>query len=205
MNSRNDADSEKKHQVILLLGSNLGGRRRMLARAKEMLGRKAGAVVRESSLYETEPWGFESQHAFLNQVLAMETSLEPQELMQLLLEIEKKLGRGSGSGSESASGSLSGPGSDHNNSDGKKLANNESGGSNEGYSSRVIDIDILFYDQRIIDTPSLKVPHPQLHRRRFTLEPLNELDPNMLHPVFGKTISRLLAECHDPSQVRKIS
>ena len=184
MRRRNDSEREKGHQVILLLGSNLGGRRRMLADAKEMIGRKAGPVIRESSLYETEPWGFESQHAFLNQVLAMETHLEPQELMELLLEIEKELGRGS---------------------DRKKLSNNASGDSNAGYSSRVIDIDILFYDQRIIDTPSLKVPHPQLHKRRFTLEPLNELDPNLVHPFFGKTISRLLAECHDSSQVHKIS
>jgi 2-amino-4-hydroxy-6-hydroxymethyldihydropteridine diphosphokinase len=201
MRSQDESNSEKGHQVILLLGSNLGGRRRMLADAKEMIGRKAGSVVRESSLYETEPWGFESQHAFLNQVLALETHLEPQELMELLLEIEKELGRGSGSGPAS----VSGPGLDHNNSYPDKSGNNEPGGSNAGYSSRVIDIDILFYGQRIIDTPSLKVPHPQLHKRRFTLEPLSELYPNLVHPGFGKAISRLLDECHDHSQVHKIS
>jgi len=165
---------KEKNTAILLLGGNLGGRRRMLARAREQLGLQAGRVLEESSLYETEPWGFEAGQNFLNQVVVVETDRTPRELLVVLQGIEKNLGR-----------QAAVPGG--------------------GYSSRVIDLDILFYDRQVIDTPSLRVPHPQLHRRRFTLEPLCEVAPDLLHPVLQKTTTRLLKECQDPSKVYKVS
>lgn len=57
---------------------------------------------------------------------------------------------------------------------------------------RVIDIDILFYDDVIIDSPPLVIPHPRLHQRGFVLVPLNEIDPEFVHPILGKSISDLL-------------
>jgi len=73
----------------------------------------------------------------------------------------------------------------------------------QGYESRKIDIDILFYDDLIIDTPNLCIPHPRLHFRRFTLEPLNEIAPDFNHPQLLKSMQALLSECPDNSPVQK--
>jgi 2-amino-4-hydroxy-6-hydroxymethyldihydropteridine diphosphokinase len=69
------------------------------------------------------------------------------------------------------------------------------------WTSRTIDLDILFFDNRVVDTPSLKIPHPELHNRRFVLLPLSELAPNLTHPRFGITISRLLAALKNDKKV----
>ncbi|MCX6186579.1 MAG: 2-amino-4-hydroxy-6-hydroxymethyldihydropteridine diphosphokinase [Bacteroidetes bacterium] len=74
----------------------------------------------------------------------------------------------------------------------------------EKWAERVIDIDILFYRNEIIDSPNLKVPHPYLHVRKFTLVPLNEILPSLIHPTFNKTIDNLLANCSDASKVEKM-
>src|SRR5512145_2793478 len=73
----------------------------------------------------------------------------------------------------------------------------------ERYTSRVIDIDILFFGDTIIDEAELKVPHPRLHERKFVLLPLNEIVPELIHPVLGKTISQLLVSCKDEGVVKK--
>lgn len=67
---------------------------------------------------------------------------------------------------------------------------------------RTIDLDILFYGRRVIDEPGLVVPHPRLHQRRFVLMPMSELDPLWVHPTRHRTISRMLAEVVDQSEVR---
>lgn len=70
-----------------------------------------------------------------------------------------------------------------------------------GYTSRVIDLDILFYDNQIVETPNLVIPHPRIAERRFTLEPLKELIPDFLHPVFQVDINTLLEKCQDQGKV----
>ncbi len=72
------------------------------------------------------------------------------------------------------------------------------------WEQRCIDIDILFFNDEVINDPGLKIPHPHLHERRFTLIPLNELIPAYIHPVFKKTISELLDECNDDKEVKRL-
>ncbi|HVS94080.1 MAG TPA: 2-amino-4-hydroxy-6-hydroxymethyldihydropteridine diphosphokinase [Mucilaginibacter sp.] len=74
----------------------------------------------------------------------------------------------------------------------------------EKWGSRIIDIDILFYDSDIISLPRLEIPHPELHKRRFTLEPLSEIAPELVHPVFHKTIVQLKNELNDNLHVKKL-
>lgn len=67
---------------------------------------------------------------------------------------------------------------------------------------RTIDLDILFYGERVIDEPGLRIPHPRLHLRRFVLMPLSELDPLFVHPTRQRTVNQMLAEANDQSEVR---
>ena len=69
---------------------------------------------------------------------------------------------------------------------------------------RIIDIDILFYNDEIINIPDLIIPHPRMQDRKFVLMPLNEIAANHMHPVLHKTINRLLKECPDQLDVHKI-
>lgn len=72
------------------------------------------------------------------------------------------------------------------------------------YESRPIDIDILFCDSQVVNTEVLQIPHPRLHLRRFTLVPLAEVAPGLVHPVSGKTVAEMLADCDDESDVRVV-
>jgi 2-amino-4-hydroxy-6-hydroxymethyldihydropteridine diphosphokinase len=157
------------NQTYLLIGGNLGNREQNLRRAIESIATKLGTVVQASSIYETEAWGMQDQPAFLNQVLLVETKLDPLQLLQTILSIEEEMGR-------------------------KRK---------EKFGPRIIDIDILFFGNMVTNQTDLTIPHPQLHLRRFTLEPLNEIASGYVHPVLQKTISELLAESADPLVVKK--
>jgi 2-amino-4-hydroxy-6-hydroxymethyldihydropteridine diphosphokinase len=74
----------------------------------------------------------------------------------------------------------------------------------DGYVSRTMDIDILLYEDRIIDNEDLKIPHPLMHERKFALVPLCEIDPELIHPVKGKSMRLLLEECTDAGGISKI-
>ena len=166
-------------EVFLLLGSNRGNRTDFISRALKMIDEKAGAILNRSGVYETEPWGFEDSVPFLNQVVEIDTNLSPAELLEQMLTIETQLGR---------------------------IRPFDSCGGSEtgGYTGRTIDLDILFYGQKLIFTESLMVPHPRLHERRFTLVPLHEIAPGFIHPLLKKTISVILQNCTDNSKVTKI-
>lgn len=159
------------NEVLLLTGGNIGNRFNFLSKAKEAINNKCGTVLQQSSVYETAAWGLESQEAFLNQVLKIETSLDSGQLLKIILEIEEELGRK------------------------RELK----------YGPRTIDIDILFFNDEVIDRPGLKIPHPQMQNRRFVLTPLNEIASTKIHPVFHKNISQLLAECPDLLAVNKFN
>lgn len=157
--------------VFVLLGSNLGHRELLVSQAYRMIGERCGKIVAKSGLYESEPWGFKAEHWFLNQVIKIETSLSPEELMQLLLAIEKELGR-------------------------------DRSTPHDGYVSRPIDLDILYFGDKVIDTQLVTAPHPRLHQRRFTLLPLSDIAPDFVHPTLKKTNLQLLDECQDTGLVK---
>ena len=160
------------NQIYLLIGGNLGDRHGLLKKAKKKIAEKIGEIVKESSIYETAPWGFKSEQNFLNQVLLVSTTLTPFMVLEKCQIIENELGR-------------------------KRLL--------EQYSSRIMDVDILFYNDEIIHEQELIIPHERLHQRRFTLEPLVEIAPDLIHPIIKKSISDILKECNDNSEVRKFS
>ncbi|MBK7182486.1 MAG: 2-amino-4-hydroxy-6-hydroxymethyldihydropteridine diphosphokinase [Bacteroidetes bacterium] len=72
------------------------------------------------------------------------------------------------------------------------------------WQARTIDLDILFFNNDIIDSPDLKVPHPYLHERKFTLVPLAEIAANFVHPIFNKSIAELENECSDELEVNPL-
>ena len=76
---------------------------------------------------------------------------------------------------------------------------------NKAYADRNIDIDILLYEELIIRTESLEIPHPRMHQRRFCMEPLTEIAPNWVVPTFQKTTSQVLALCSDPSKISTLN
>jgi len=75
----------------------------------------------------------------------------------------------------------------------------------EKFGPRIIDIDILFFNDDIMDEPNLTIPHPQLQNRRFVLAPMEEIAPELVHPVLHKTIEQLLQECKDELAVKRLN
>ncbi|MBR1792556.1 MAG: leucyl/phenylalanyl-tRNA--protein transferase [Bacteroidales bacterium] len=169
--------------VVLLLGSNQGDRHALLDEAIRCIGHDIGWSSLRSARYETSPWGFECDTPFINQALVVETSLSPNEVLSLALAIEHRLGRQRPSQSDSV----------------------DSAGETRNYAPRPIDIDLMFYDSRCIDTPRLQLPHPRLHLRRFALQPLCDLCPNFVHPRIRKTLAQLLEQCPDTGEVTKLA
>ncbi|MEZ4855598.1 MAG: 2-amino-4-hydroxy-6-hydroxymethyldihydropteridine diphosphokinase [Gelidibacter sp.] len=74
----------------------------------------------------------------------------------------------------------------------------------ETYEARTIDLDMLFFDDEIIDTKLLQIPHPEMHKRKFVLQPLHDIAPKMLHPKFNTTVLEMLNDCDDKSAVEAI-
>jgi 2-amino-4-hydroxy-6-hydroxymethyldihydropteridine diphosphokinase len=137
------------------LGANLGDREQTIRAAVAELP----DVVAVSPLRETDPVGVTDQPRFLNGVAALETELAPRELLDILLAVERRLGRE----------------------------------RRERWGPRTIDLDLLLYGDAVIDEDGLKIPHPRLHERRFVLEPLADLAPQLVVPGLGG-VEDLLAE-----------
>ncbi len=152
-------------KAVLLTGCNLGDKRHNLKEARRRIALHVGPVLLQSAVYESEPWGFESPDTFLNQVLVCETTLAPLKLLAAIQEIETALGRIRPDGPVPA-------GEKH-------------------YASRTMDIDILFYDDLILESEKLMVPHPLICSREFVLIPLKEILGDFVHPVIRKKIKEL--------------
>jgi 2-amino-4-hydroxy-6-hydroxymethyldihydropteridine diphosphokinase len=141
------------HQLILCLGGNLGNKTEIFRETNSLIAQSLGNIIDESPVYQTPPWGFESENNFWNQVLRIETYLTPENVIKEIYVIESHFGRKRNSGR---------------------------------YVSRRMDIDILFYDDWIVQTNALTIPHPFISKRKFVLAPLNDIMPRFKDPVSGK-------------------
>jgi len=136
--------TERTHLAYLGLGSNLGDKETHIREAISRIEKLIGDVERQSAFHVTQPWGFCSQHAFVNAVVACHTRLTPRQLLAATQAIEREMGR-----TEKTVGGV--------------------------YHDRIIDIDILLYDDLHIEYPELVIPHPLMHQRDFVICPLNEI------------------------------
>ena len=155
-------------RVALLLGGNQGDVKRTLQTAQQLINSRVGAVLRCSHRYESEPWGFPAAQRFSNQALEVSTDLSPLEVLDDCQGIERELGRN------------------------RAAEAIEKASSGAAYSSRPIDIDIIFYGDEVIDDERLTVPHPLLAEREFALQPLAEIMRRHRHPVTGVTVGEML-------------
>jgi 2-amino-4-hydroxy-6-hydroxymethyldihydropteridine diphosphokinase len=141
-------------------GSNLGDGRMQIEAAVNFL-QDAGIQLQVlSSFHKTKPVGFSSENEFTNAVGVFYTTLLPLEILKVLMETEKLLGR-----ERSAS---------------------------SGYTDRIIDMDLLFYGDKILNDSELTIPHPRMHEREFVLQPLNEVFPEWVHPQYHQTVQHML-------------
>jgi 2-amino-4-hydroxy-6-hydroxymethyldihydropteridine diphosphokinase len=151
----------RQEVVYLGLGSNIGDKvANCLLALEEISGSDRNHIHAVSSLYKTEPIGYQEQDWFINCVAEVSTTLPPRPFHAFLQGIERRMGR-------------------------QKTV---------PMGPRIIDLDILFYGNEVLDEADLVIPHPRLHERGFVLVPLAELAPDLLHPVLKKTIRDLLKE-----------
>lgn len=129
----------------LLLGTDLFDRKKNLVKAKALIKSNVGSIVYKSKILETEPIGFTSNTLFLNQIITIETRLSPISLLNSIKKIEQEMGR--------------------------MYIEPKNG---EKYSSRIIDVDILKYNNIIYESERLKIPHPQVIERSFIAEIYNK-------------------------------
>ena len=160
---------KRSNMVVLSLGGNMGDVKSIFIKSIKLLTNSLGKLDVVSPIYKTKAWGVENQADFLNQVVLFSTNLNPQEVLQICLDVESELGRV----------------------------------RKEKWEERVIDIDILFYEDEIIDDLNLTIPHPYVHKRNFVLFPLADIIPSFRHPLLDKTIEELKNICNDKLQVFK--
>jgi 2-amino-4-hydroxy-6-hydroxymethyldihydropteridine diphosphokinase len=157
------------HRAFIGIGSNLGDRKANHLEAIDRIQKlPATRIVKQSSLYESEPLG-DAKTWFVNSVIEIETDCTADELLKRLKGIETTMGR-------------------------KRVRGKR-------WGSRIMDLDILFFNNEIINKRSLKVPHPEVQNRRFVLAPLSELAPQMIHPKLTASVSELLASLKDTKKV----
>ncbi len=143
--------------IYLGLGTNLGDKEQNLCQAINHIQERIGKVVSQSAFYSTAPWGFASNHSFLNAAILVNSSFSPFEILEISKRIEYEMGR---------------------------IQKSENG----VYSDRIIDIDLLLYDDLILDAPELRLPHPLMHERKFVMEPLVEIASEIIHPILKRTM-----------------
>lgn len=152
------------------MGSNLGNRERHLSLARNGIEHRIGPIIKTSTIYQSAAWGGMAKEDFLNQVVQIQTKMNPYALLYRTIGIEISQGR-------QFQGHL---------------------------QSRHLDIDILYYENLILKNELLTIPHSGIPERRFTLEPLAEIAPQELHPVWRISQEQLLKQCTDSLPVTKL-
>lgn len=154
-------------RVALLTGSNAPDRETILQRTAALLVERIGRLVAHSAIYTSSAWGFRSERDFANQALLLQTELKPEQVLDEALTVEQIVGRD------------------------REAESRERALTGERYASRVVDVDIILCEDRVISTPRLRVPHPLMHEREFVLRPLCEIMAAERHPLLGRTIEEL--------------
>lgn len=152
-------------KAYINIGSNQGDRHALIEQAVALIQSSFHTNAARSSFIESEPWGFESSHPFLNLGILVDVDLtvrSPEEVLHTLLYIEHSISPGS-----------------HRDRNGN-------------YIDRKIDIDLIAIDDIIFNSPVLTLPHPLMHRRSFVLNPLLELWDSWIHPVLGQSVQEML-------------
>lgn len=160
-------------RAMLLLGGNIGDVATRIDRAVELLSERGGCkIVRRSKMLSTEAWGFENSTTaqFTNQAVEISTGLTPEELLDVTQSVEAELGR---------------------DRDEEREQKERSG---ERYASRMIDIDIILYDELILHSERLTLPHPLMQERAFVLEPIVEIAPEWRNATMERSCEELLNE-----------
>ena len=158
---------KRSNMVVLSLGGNMGDVKSIFLKSIKLLTNSLGKLDEVSPIHKTKAWGVENQADFLNQVVLFSTNLNPQEVLQICLDVESELGR-------------------------VRKAK---------WEERVIDVDILFYEDEIIDDSNLTIPHPYVHKRNFVLFPLVDIIPNYKHPLLHQSMVELKKNSTDKLQV----
>ncbi|MFT6934558.1 MAG: deoxyguanosine kinase [Maribacter sp.] len=159
-----------KETVYISIGSNLGNRKFNLQKAVFRMNEQLGTVTRLSPIYNSPSWGFNSED-FLNACLRLETDKTPDTCLELLMQLEKSMGR------ERTIG--------------------------QGYKSRIIDLDIIYFGNDVIHQENLIIPHPRMADRSFVLKPLADIAPQFYHPTLKKDSRNLLQQCRDKGKLDK--
>lgn len=170
---------QKEHEIFmsdlyLSIGGNLGNRTKNLFECIKHIQEQIGDIVKTSSIYESESWGFTHPRNFYNQALQVKTNLNANTILQKIQVIETHLGR------------------------------IRSEKMTQSYEGRTIDIDILLFDNLVRHKKSLHIPHPHMQNRNFVMIPMVEIAENLIHPILGKTMKELLAECPDKGKIQRI-
>ncbi len=168
------------NKTYLLLGSNIGKRELFLSQALEEIEKSAGKIIDRSSLYNTAAWPARTTDKTGG------GKTDQNDFLNQAICIETGL-----SSQELLADLLNIE---------KKMGRTR----DQKWEARTIDIDILFFNDDIIETAHLTIPHPYLHKRKFALIPLSEIAPNLIHPGMKKSIHKLLSECEENLSVVRL-
>ncbi|MDA3911354.1 MAG: 2-amino-4-hydroxy-6-hydroxymethyldihydropteridine diphosphokinase [Bacteroidales bacterium] len=161
--------------LYLSIGGNLGNRAENLSACRKSIREQIGDIMKASSIYESESWGFSHPRDFYNQVLHVKTNLNVGVVLQKIQRIETELGRIRS----------------------EKKA--------QTYEGRAIDIDILLLDKLVVQDKSLQIPHPHMLNRNFVMIPMVEIAETIIHPILQKSMKELLADCPDKGKINQVS
>jgi len=167
-------DERHRMKLVVGLGANLGPRRETLEAATKALSLEIGTLIRASKLRETEPLVLSGENPlevprYINGAVLLDTNRSPQDIIELLHQIERRYGR---------------------------RREEES----KRWQSRLIDLDLLALDEMQLSESGITIPHPELHKRDFMLEPFVELWPEWIHPILKKSAADLWQELRPDAQ-----